>query len=350
MKISIARRKVRDKDMWALTVSHEGKRERKFFNTQVEAKQFDVLSWLGDKQKKEPAGDKTVLSVAFHEYITDYGKRNDNTHKPRQKGKATTEDRVMKFLRWFGEDRLVSEVTTDDYMKYVNSGNWTHKTKLGYGGAVKIFMAWCGSRGYGQSKEDWYSTVNKGLKIETTKKQFAKLPGICSVEETVGILGAIHKKYRPALAVMFFTGIRAEIEMEMLRYSDIQWGKRIGLMAERTKTGRERWIIPPENLWEWIPKDGKGMVNPVTYNALSQARALAAGRAFGYKQGTSYREGFTYPANGARHSFGSYGYWRDFEWALDTMGHMSSEVFLSNYKNNRVGKEESKAYFSIIPT
>jgi hypothetical protein len=340
---------VRGKDRWVINIRKSGKRYRKFFDSYAEAKMFDEHEWIAGKSRKEPAGDKTILSVAFHEYILDYGKRNDNDHKPRQKGKATTEDRVMKFLRWFGEDRLVSEVTTGDYMKYVNSGKWSHKTKLGYGGAVKIFMAWCGSKDYGQNKEDWYSTVNKGLKIETTKKQFAKLPGICSVEETRGILGAIHKKYRPALAVMFFTGIRAEIEMEMLRYSDIQWGKRIGLMAERTKTGRERWIIPPENLWEWIPKDGKGMVNPVTYNALSQARALAAGRAFGYKHGTSYREGFTYPANGARHSFGSYGYWKDFEWALDTMGHMSSEVFLSNYKNNRVGKEESDEFFSIIP-
>ena len=351
MKISIARRKVRDRDMWALTVSHEGKRRRKFFNTQVEAKRFDVLGWLAGVSKKEPAGDKTILSVAFDQYLLDYGNRNDNSHKPRQKGKATTEERVMKFLRWFGEDRLVSEVTTDDYIKYVNSGNWSHKTKQGYGGAVKIFLAWCGSQGYGQIKENWYSTVNKGLKIEATRKQFAKLPGICSIEQTKGILGAIHEKYRPALAVMFFTGIRAEMEMEMLRYSDIQWGKRIGLMAERTKTGRERWIIPPENLWKWIPKNGKGMVNPVTYNALTQARGLAAKRAFGRKnngrRGGGGVEGFNYPPNGARHSFGSYGYWRDFEWALDTMGHMSSEVFLSNYKNSRVDKEEAEEYFSI---
>jgi len=354
MKVSIKKHKVREDIKWVIEVNHHGKRKRKFFNTQVEAKQFDVLGWLAGESKKEPAGDKTILSVAFDQYILAYGKRNDNDHKPRQKGKATTEDRVMKFLRWFGEDRLVSEVTSEDYIEYVNSGNWSHKTKLGYGGAVKIFMAWCGSKGYGQVKEQWYSTVNKGLQIEATKKEFAKLPGICSVEETKGILGAIHEKYRPALAVMFFTGIRAEIEMEMLRYSDIQWGKRIGLMAERTKTGRERWIIPPENLWSWLPKDGKGMVNPVTYNALSQARALAAKRAFGWenngRRGGGGVEGFSYPANGARHSFGSYGYWRDFAWALDTMGHMSSEVFLSNYKNNRVGKEESEEFFSIIPT
>jgi len=342
---------VRGKDRWVINIRKSSKRYRKFFDSYAEAKMFDEHEWIAGKSKKEPAGDKTILSVAFDQYILAYGKRNDNDHKPRQKGKATTSDRVMKFIKWFGQDRLVSEVTSEDYIEYVNSGNWSHKTKLGYGGAVKIFMAWCGSKGYGQIKEQWYSTVNKGLQIEATKKEFAKLPGICSIEETKGILGAIHEKYRPALAVMFFTGIRAEIEMEMLRYSDIQWGKRIGLMAERTKTGRERWIIPPENLWSWLPKNGKGMVNPVTYNALSQARALAAKRAFGWenngRRGGGGVKGFNYPANGARHSFGSYGYWRDFAWALDTMGHMSSEVFLSNYKNNRVGKEESDEFFNI---
>jgi len=350
MKISIARRKVRDRDMWALTVSHEGKRKRKFFNTQVEAKQFDVLSWLGDKEKKEPAGNRTILSVAFDLYMNDYSKRNRNEHKIRQKGYDTTYDRVSKFINWFGAERKVSDVKTEDWHDYIESGNWSHKTKLGYGGAVKIFLAWCGSKGLGQLKENWYSTVNKELIIEQKQKKFHKLPGICTPEETQGLLNAIHEKYRPAIAIMFFTGIRAEIEMTMLQYSDIKWGKRIGLKAEITKTGRERWIIPPENLWEWLPKKSKGSVNPVTYNALSQARALAAGRAFGYKQGTSYREGFDYPSNGARHSFGSYGYWIDFEWALDTMGHMSSETFLKNYKNNRVGKEEAEEYFSIVPT
>ena len=336
-----------------MTVHKDGKRRRKYFNSHAEAKGFDVLEWIGEEAKKKPAGSDTILSVAFEQYMLAYGERNKNSAKPYQKGYDTTADRVNRFIQWFGPERKVAEVTTEDWVDYVESGNWSHKTKLGYGGAVKIFLAWCGEEKYGQVKEHWYSTVNKGLVIKETKKRFHKLPEICSIEETKGILGAINEKYRPALAVMFFTGIRAEIEMAMLRYSDIQWGKRIGLKAERTKTGRERWIIPPENLWEWIPGNGRGMVNPVTYNALSQARALAAKRAFGWenngRRGGGGVTGFDYPPNGARHSFGSYGYWRDFEWALNVMGHMSSETFLKNYKNNRVGKEESDEYFSIKP-
>ena len=56
-------------------------------------------------------------------------------------------------------------------------------------------------------------------------------------------------------------------------------------------------------------------------------------------------QGYDYPSNGARHSFR----WRNFEWSLNTMGHISSKMYLKNYKNGRAGKEESDEYFSIKP-
>jgi len=236
-------------------------------------------------------------------------------------------------LAWVGEDNPVSHVTVDLYKQYVNSGKWSEKTKKEYGRAVRIFMAWCAKQGFGANVSDWYMQTNPDLKM-TTKKVFFKLPGILQVEEAKALLDEIDEKYKPALAIMLFTGIRPEMEMATLRYSDVRWGKSIGLKAEHTKTGRERWIKPPENLWSWVPKS-KGLVMP-SYNALNLARRWA-----------SRRVGFKYPANGARHSFGSYGYWRSFEWALDTMGHMSSETFLKNYKNNRVDAESASEYFGI---
>lgn len=91
-----------------------------------------------------------------------------------------------------------------------------------------------------------------------------------------------------------------------------------------------------------------------SYSGFMQARRRAARRAYGWKnngrRGGGGVNGFNYPSNGARHSFGSYGYWHlGFESALDIMGHMHSETFLRNYKNNRVDKEESDLYFSIAP-
>ena len=346
MKTNISKGKNNGKDCYVLTVHYEDQRRRKFFKTYADAKKFDWVAWLGEKKKVEPMGDQTILSVARDKFLEAYEKRNANPEKTKMVGLETVTARVNQFVRWFGEGRAVSEVTPADFIRYVTTGKcpdgqpWSETTRKNYGTQVKSFMAWCAGMEFGQEKSDWYVQTNPELKWTAEGKVFSKLPGICSVEETKTLLDAIPPKYRPALAIMFFTGIRAEVEMSMLRYSDITWGKRVGLKAERTKTGRERWIKPTENLWAWIPKNGVGAVRPFTYSAFSAARYKASLRAFGDGD---------YPENGARHSFGSYGYWRSFEWALDTMGHMNSTTFLKNYKNNRVDKEDSEEYFSITP-
>jgi hypothetical protein len=345
MKTSIKKGKANGKDAWILSVHYNGARQRKYFKTYVEAKKFDILEWLGEHKKIEVCGDETLLSVARDLYLTEYTQRNENKAKPTQKGLETTADRVDRFLRFYGRDRAVSEVTVPDFKTYVLSGKWSETTRKQYGGAVSIFMAWCAKAGFGQNPLDWYHKTNPELAWEKGKK-FSRLPGICTPEQTKALLLTMPEKYRPALAIMFFTGIRPEQEMNMLRYSDIRHGKTIHLQAERTKTGRERWIKPPENLWQWVPKRVSGNLMP-SYGAFNQSRRRAARRAFGWTEGTARKEGFDYPANGARHSFGSYGYWISFEWALDTMGHMSSETFLRNYKNSRVTIEESNEYFSI---
>ena len=333
MKITKKQRRVRGEIKWVLDVLHEGKRRRKFFNSKIEMDRFDVLLWMSEVRVSEPVGDQTILTIARNEYLIEYLDNNFNPSKPRQKGYRTTKERVNKFLVWVGEDKPVSHVTVELYKQYVNSGKWSEKTKKEYGRAVRIFMAWCAKKGFGGHVQDWYVSTNPCLK-SPKKKTYHKLPGILRVDEARALLEEIDKKYKPALAIMLFTGIRPEMEMATLRYSDIRWGKSIGLKAEHTKTGRERWVKPPENLWSWVPKS-KGLVMP-SYNALNLARRWA-----------SRRVGFKYPANGARHSFGSYGYWKSFEWALDTMGHMSSETFLKNYKNNRVDAESSAEYFGI---
>jgi hypothetical protein len=91
-----------------------------------------------------------------------------------------------------------------------------------------------------------------------------------------------------------------------------------------------------------------------SYSGMVQARRRACRRAYGRenngRKGGGGVKGFNYPNNGARHSFGSYGYWYlGFESALDIMGHMSSETFLKNYKNNRVDKDLASEYFAILP-
>ena len=353
MNTKIRKRSVRGKVSFCLDVDFNGIRKRKFFKTQTDALHFrdnEMLDWLKGETENKPAGSQTKLNVARDEYLKEYLKANHNPSKPKQKGYQTSEERINRFLRFFGENRMVSEVTTQDYLDYVMSGNWSEETKAGYSRVVRTFMFWCGKRGYGQDKSDWYIKTNPELKYEKSKT-FERLPEILSVDQAKLLLREIPEKYRPAMALMLFTGIRPEVEMMTLKYNDIQWGKRIQLRAEHTKTGRERWIKPPANLWTWIPKTRSGSVMP-SYDGMNRARGRACRRAYGRvnngRRGGGGVSGFDYPPNAARHSFGSYGYWISFEWALDTMGHMNSETFLKNYKNNRVDREDAEKYFGIV--
>ena len=352
MKSYIKKGRNKGRDYWVLYISYKEKRYRKYFINYPDADKFNVLEFLNQKQATEPAGEDTMLNVARDEYLQAYDKKNKNKFKPKQKGYETTQDRVNRFLKFIG-NKKVSEVTKSDYHNYLGSQKWSLKTKQGYGSAVRMLMAWCGQKKLGARENDWYIKSNEDLRVGESEKSFKELPGILSIEETEALLDAMPKQYKPAMAITLFTGIRPEIEMDTLDYSHIQHGKRIGLKAHFTKTGRERWILPTRNLWSWLPKKKSGKVMS-SYSGFSQARRRAARRAYGWenngRKGGGGVNGFNYPANGARHSFGSYGYWHlGFESALDIMGHMHSETFLKNYKNNRVDKDESDLYFNIVP-
>ena len=60
------------------------------------------------------------------------------------------------------------------------------------------------------------------------------------------------------------------------------------------------------------------------------------------------QETWEYPSDGARHSFGTYGYWhRGVEWTMHTMGHSNYDTFQRYYRNKDIRPEDAKAFFSI---
>ena len=46
VKVVIKKRKVRESIKWVVDVEHDGKRKRKFFDSAMEAKAFDVVAWM----------------------------------------------------------------------------------------------------------------------------------------------------------------------------------------------------------------------------------------------------------------------------------------------------------------
>lgn len=334
---------------FAVAITIEGKRTRKFFATAAERnKWLDSLErdgWRETLGPKMVPKSKFTSSQALEDYLRNYLDRGFSSE-----GHRCASDRLTPFVESMGNP-LVSEIKPDDAITYISRARcksgprvgklWGEKTRSEVKTSIVVFMRWCARQGLGADMGDWVE-----LKLEKVK-HYRKPPGICTVEETEALLNSIPPLYQPAMAIAFFAGIRPKGELERLTYRDFRWGESIHVSAEVAKTDVFRDLFDlPENLWTWIPKSARGPILP-SYSGFTQSRRRAARRAFGWKEGTSARDGFDYPADAARHSFATFGYWRGVEWAMSVLGHTNHNTFHSNYKNNSISKADSDAYFSI---
>jgi hypothetical protein len=307
---------------------------------------------LGHDGWREILGTKMVpatkytIQQAVASYLQNYLDRGFS-----MVGHNTARERLTGFAKSLGNP-LVSEIKPDMAIKYISGSRcksgkrvgqlWADKTRSEVKTSLIVFMRWCARQDMGANMGDWVE-----LKLEKVKS-YRKPPGICSPLETEALMRSIPPAYQPGMALAFFAGIRPKGELERLNYSSIRWGRSIHLSAEVAKTDVFRDLFDlPENLWTWLPKNGKGQVMR-SYSGFTQSRRRAARRAFGWEEGTSVREGFEYPADAARHSFATYGYWRGVEWAMSILGHTNHNTFHSNYKNNSVSQADSEDYFSIV--
>ena len=177
-------------------------------------------------------------------------------------------------------------------------------------------------------KEEWKV---KTIRVKPKDREI----GVLTVEQTKALLAELMPKYRTPLAIMLFAGLRPQGEMAKLKYEHITWGKWIDVPA--SKTPRRLIDGLPENIWTWIPKNGEGHVLS-SWNTFTLNRRKCANKL-----------GFKYPPDGARHSFGSYGYWlKGLEWTMHSMGHANYGTFKKYYKNQRIEKAEAEKYFSIV--
>ena len=294
--------------MWLLTIHYCGKRWRKFFETYVDAKRFDVVEWMQAKTKSEPLGDDTSMEYAIAEYIDDYQRRypRSNTQQLEQR---------LSYLLEFPKVRDVTSKKLSHLIenKRCRSGKnkgklWSRSTRQSAKVVWGIFLKWCSRKEY-TSEQNW--------KIEIQKVKYnVKEIGILGIEEARALLNEINRDHQPALAMMFFLGVRPNGEMSRLQYKHIQWGKSVKIPGDVAKWSSRTIHDLPENLWSWIPKKRSGLVMS-SWSGLNQSRRRACRRL-----------GFEYPSDGARHSFGTYGYWhRGVEWTMHTMGHSNYDTF-----------------------
>lgn len=330
MKISIRKGKANGKDTWILDIHSNGNRNRKFFKTYADAKKFDVEGWIKEKSKTTPQGYNTTTEYAIEEYIADYERRYPRTNTQQKRHN-------LEMLLCYTHIKDITEKSLGKLIEsqVARSGPrkgklWSKSTRNTYRVNWEIFLRWCHYMDYTPQKE-WSIPL---LNVKDNKSSI----GIITPKQAYELLHEIKPSHRPAFALMCFTGIRPLGEMERLDYEHIKWGEYIDVPGDVAKWGSRTLHDLPDNLWSWIPKKKSGKVM-TSWSGLNQSRRRAC-----------VRLGFKYPADGARHSFGTYGYWyKGMEWAMHTMGHSNYQTFQRFYRNKKVSKDTALEYFRMEP-
>ena len=328
------KRTVRGEIKYVIDVMHQGKRRRKSFSDFGESQRFEKDGGLNDWLSSfddEPDGFNTTTSVGIKKYLENYQSRYPDARW------SHIESRLSYLLKWGLGSKKIDSIDVQYIQRRVEEQtSWkTASSKYTYKNQFVIFLNWCGLMGYCK-KTKWEI---KTLRMPPKEREI----GILTPKQAELLLNEdggernnsrSWEKYKPSLAIMLFAGLRPQGEMEKLDYSHIKHGESISVPASKTPS---RFISElPDNLWSWIPDKKSGPVMP-SWKGMNQSRSRAVKRL-----------GFKYPADGARHSFGSYGYWMyGLEWTMHTMGHMNYNTFKTYYMNKKVSKAEAEKYFSI---
>jgi hypothetical protein len=321
------KRTVRGETKYVLDVMHHGKRRRKYFSDFGESQKFEkdggLNNWLASFED-QPDGYNTTVSVGIKKYLENYQSRYPTARW------SHIESRLGYLLKWgLGDSQIDSVDVQFLSRKVAEQKSWTTaSSKFTYKNQFVIFLNWCGLMGYCE-RTKWEV---KTLRMPPKDREI----GILTHEHAKALINEVLPKYQPALALMMFAGIRPQGEMQKLDYSHIEHGDYINIPSSKTPSRKITEL--PDNLWKWIPSDGKGRVMS-SWNAMRLNRTRTADKL-----------GFAYTADAARHSFGSYGYWMyGLEWTMHTMGHMNYDTFKTYYMNKKVSKSEAEKYFNISP-
>jgi integrase len=307
-----------------------GKRKRKYFPTREKAYAYrkEVLQPFQDGTDEDSPVEQIRVSTVFKKHIDRLIKRGARPE--------TITSRRMKcstFIKRMNDPRL-SEVTRQNFKEYILQYGQTEKTRLSIRSEVGAFLNW--------AFEHDYTTTNYYKVTWDAYLEDEKLIGILTPQEAKDLMYAIPDGYKVAMALCLFAGIRP-YEIPRIRWDNIYTDKKLIIIeGTQAKTRRNRKLTDlPDNLMRWIevwkPKamGDKGPIN--TYRVFAKKRKQACRDV-----------GILYPHDGARHSFGTYGYFVGGKpWAMRCMGHNNQTTYDQYYLNTGVGADEATEYFRI---
>src|SRR5439155_10204128 len=237
--------------------------------------------------------------------------------------------RAGRFAASFG-DRIVATIRGREIEEWLDSLNVRPQTHNHYRNAVRWAFNCAVRRGY--------ATENPAAKTEKANVLRAA-PGILTVTQAARLLEIATPDILPHIAIGLFAGLR-RAELERLDWSEVDFESGlIEVKAAKSKTAQRRFATLQPNLREWLlpVRKYRGSVTSEDFNKhFIQARVAA-----GITQ---------WPDNALRHSFASY-HLAHFKNAASTaleLGHHDSRITFAHYRE-LVKPKEAERYWNIKP-
>jgi integrase len=270
-----------------------------------------------------------LVKEIVERYIADSMSRN-----LRPRTISDVKNRLKTFAADFGDCRL-NDITLDELKEWVNDDAWQMRTRINF--LTKI------SQLYGYAwRQKWVdanltSLIDRPTADETT-------PQVFTVEQAKRLLVHAHQfGFLPYIALGMFAGVRSA-EMMRLNGRNINFEeKTITVGADAAKKRSQRIVDMQPALLSWLKpcvetlKMGGPIVEKSKFWKNKELLMEAA-------------EIQEWPANGLRHSFGSY-HFAMFRSSDDTAHEMGNSVdMVHRHYKSLVSKSEAEKYWNLRPS
>lgn len=211
---------------------------------------------------------------------------------------------------------------------------------------VMAWLRWCARQGWADP-ERWRDAVTWDA-----VRQDAPEIGILTPEQLRATLDALPEYLRVTLAIAAFTGIRPRGELERLRWEHLDASAElIRIPASISKTRMERVLYDlPSVVWQWIQWERQRTEQAGKRRGYGRvAHVMPIGYRH-YQAGVKRACPVSWPRDGTRHSFASYGYHvLGLDRTVEAMGHIGGyRLFQRRYKK-AASVETANEWFAVRP-
>lgn len=241
---------------------------------------------------------------------------------------------LSKFCASFGE-YAANAIHTDEISAWLQGESWSLRTRANYHNDLSNFFGFAVRKGY--------CAENPLAHLDKPKVDEASPPAIFTPIEAAKLLNASERlggRMTPFLALGLFAGLRTT-ELLKLDWRQIDFdAKTVEISSDVSKTRDHRYVTISDNLAAWLARHQRPQ-GPVRSAAWRWHRDAARKEAKLIK----------WPDNGMRHSFGSYHFAKHNNAALTAseMGHRGETRTLFGHYRALVKPQDAAAFWLIRP-